>query len=84
MDCYEERSENVAIELLEAEGLECFDFVCWTHPHDDHTVGMENVIEDYCDDKTLFWIPPFILKDIENRSNAAQTAYDKLFQVLKS
>lgn len=36
-----------------------FDFVCWTHPHDDHTMGMDRILEQCCSQDTVFWMFPF-------------------------
>ena len=84
VDCYEESSENVALTLLETENVTHLDFVCWTHPHDDHSIGMDKVLNQYCDEKTLFWLPPFISKDVEECSSTAQDVYKMLFQILES
>lgn len=66
VDCFEYESQNMAIELLKNEQLPFFDFVCWTHPHDDHTVGLDKIITEFCDKNTLFWIPPFLKKILLN------------------
>lgn len=84
VDCYEEASENVALTLLEKENVNHFNFVCWTHPHDDHTIGLDKVLRDFCDEKTLFWMPPFLSKDVESCSSAAQDIYKTIFEVLES
>lgn len=84
VDCYEESSENATITLLEKENVKHLDFVCWTHPHDDHTIGMDKVLNGFCNEKTVFWIPPFIAKDVEACSLIAQDIYKTLFQILKS
>lgn len=84
VDCYEDAEENVALTLLKNEKMDSFDFVCWTHPHADHTIGMDRIISEFCDNKTLFWIPPFISKDVEACPSAAQSAYKEIFEALES
>ena len=84
IDCYEEASENIALTLLANEKAKYFNFVCWTHPHDDHTIGLDKVLIEFCNEKTLFWMPPFISKDVENCSSTAQDIYKTLFEVLES
>lgn len=84
VDCYVDSAENAVLTLLEEENVHKFDFVCWTHPHDDHTLGMDKFLEEFCDEKTLFWMPPFISKDVESCSLAAQDIYKRLFEVLES
>ena len=84
IDCYEEDSENVALTLLANEKADYFDFVCWTHPHDDHTIGLDKVLINSCNNKTLFWMPPLISKDDVDCSLTAQDIYETLFKVLES
>lgn len=31
--------------------------LCWSHPHDDHTVGLSKIIEKYCNEETLILLP---------------------------
>lgn len=84
IDCYEEASENIALKLLEGEMVNYFNFVCWTHPHDDHTIGLDKVLINFCDENTKFYMPPFVLGDVEGYSSNAQNVYRKLFAVLES
>ena len=43
VDCYKTEEQNAVKAVLEKEQVERIDFVCWTHPHDDHTVGLDEV-----------------------------------------
>lgn len=56
IDCYEYQSVNKTIELLKAEGVDKIDFLCWTHPHDDHTLGLNDIFTSFCDNNTKIWI----------------------------
>ncbi len=69
--------------MLENSGKETFDFVCWTHPHDDHTVGMDRVLEKYCDSDTIFSMPCYDILNREYTENV-QKAYNSLFEIIKS
>ena len=40
VDCYTYKSINKTIDLLKKENIEKIDFLCWTHPHDDHSLGI--------------------------------------------
>lgn len=84
VDCYEETAENEALTILAKENIKYLDFVCWTHPHEDHTLGMDKVLDSYCNEKTLFWMPPFISKDVEGCSTNAQEVYNIIFKILES
>lgn len=65
VDCYEYKSVNKTIELLKKENLETIDFLCWTHPHDDHSIGIETLLEQYCDDHTKIWLTDIYPDKIE-------------------
>ena len=54
VDCYKTEDQNVVKMLLEKEQVEKIDFVCWTHPHDDHTIGLDEIWEQYCTETTCF------------------------------
>ena len=84
VDCYVNEKENVVSDLLVTEHVSRLDFVCWTHPHDDHTVGLDKIVNDFCDEKTLFWMSPFISKDVKMCSAEARQLYDSLFEILES
>lgn len=84
VDCYELESVNIAVDLLQLAGRKHFDFVCWTHPHEDHSIGMADILENYCDKDTNFWMAPIVNNDIEKYSKASQEIYGRLFEVIES
>lgn len=71
IDSYAKNNINITIELLEKLANKYntknkkVDFLCWTHPHDDHTKGMAKIIKKYCDSTTLIATPDvFYMKEI--------------------
>lgn len=84
VDCYEKNSLNKSIELLLNNNKEYFDFICWTHPHRDHTVGLNSVIRDYSNDKTMFWMPPFYEKDVAKYKEGAREIFEELFYTIQN
>lgn len=84
VDCYEDDTGNEAIKLLLAAGRSHFDFVCWTHPHDDHTIGLDTLLKDYCDKDTVFWMSPVFSKNTDAYSQTVQHTYHNLFSVIES
>lgn len=57
IDCYENENINCTKRILEEKskyfGKKIWlDMLIWTHPHDDHTKGIESIIRKYCNDKT--------------------------------
>lgn len=52
IDCYEENC-NETDRILEEWQLERkVNLIIWTHPHDDHSLGIDNIIGKYSNDKT--------------------------------
>ena len=45
------------IKVLQHYGVKKLDCVVWTHPHDDHSCGMEKIIMDYYGKKTIGVLP---------------------------
>ncbi|SEW31503.1 ComEC/Rec2 family competence protein [[Clostridium] fimetarium] len=53
IDCYENTESNCTIDILEKLELKNkLDMLIWTHPHDDHTIGLNKIIKRYCDKNT--------------------------------
>lgn len=55
VDSYKTSSYDYVTTYMETNHINYFDFVCWTHPHDDHTKGLDEIINKYCDKNTKFW-----------------------------
>lgn len=53
IDCYEEEQYNITDSILEQWGLaeRKLDILVWTHPHDDHSLGLVNIVKKYCHHK---------------------------------
>ncbi len=47
IDSYE-RSANETIKILEKNKVKTLDFLVWTHPHKDHSVGIKRILDLFC------------------------------------
>lgn len=58
-DCYEQNGVNKIYDKLNLYGLKTkkLDYVVWTHPDKDHSVGFSSIVKDYSTRETLFLIP---------------------------
>lgn len=83
IDCYEDEEGNEAVRILKEASRNHFDFVCWTHPHDDHTIGMDKIVKNYCDQDTYFWMPWMGTKDTSLFCQEAQNTYKSLFKIIE-
>ena len=59
IDCFEQKNVNRMASILEKYNINTkkLDYIIWTHPDRDHSVGFDNIIRKYSDDKTLFILP---------------------------
>ena len=84
VDCYKTEEQNVLKLLLEKEGVQKIDFVCWTHPHDDHTVGLDEIWSQYCTEETRFCCTDIIPEDSGLYSAEAMAIFEDIKNVHKS
>lgn len=53
IDCYEEDEINRTVDILKSFSNKLkLDMLVWTHPHDDHTLGIDKIIKTYCNKNT--------------------------------
>jgi len=61
IDSYELGNRNITVELLKDDfNIKHIDVLCWTHPHLDHSKGLEELIETFCDNNTKFILPDYL------------------------
>lgn len=88
IDCYKRGSVFITRKLLEDNGVTGVDAVCWTHPHTDHTTGIDELVKDFYKDDMWVFIPKFyfgnIQKDLlKKESKFTKETYDSLNTILK-
>lgn len=57
VDCFRLDDVDKVNDILEENGVEKLDFICWTHPDLDHSKGLKDIIKNYVSEKTYIWIP---------------------------
>lgn len=77
IDCYEESQRNCTIEILENikniyPKLK-LDMLIWTHPHDDHSIGIDKLQKEYCNKNTKI-----ITSQILNTSDSYSLSCNKI------
>lgn len=78
VDCYKTEDQNAVKMVLEKEQVEKIDFMCWTHPHDDHTLGLEKIWEQYCTKDTCFCCTDIIQADLDLYSEEAKLLFQNI------
>lgn len=83
IDCYAKDELNKTMELLDKFNIHNhIDLLCWSHPDRDHTLGIDSLIDKYCDDKSFIFVP-FGIEGNENDcvsyNNGDKEIVDKIF-----
>lgn len=83
IDCFKKEDLNLAFELLVKYGVEKIDLAFWTHPHDDHSPGFDEIISNFLSPKTIVYLPRFLFSNFDpavlrSKCVAAQSVYANL------
>lgn len=78
VDCYLNNNADAIRKIMNRENVDKLDFVCWTHPHDDHTKGLDGIIDEFCNGSTIFWATDIIPEDYSLYSEESRNVYMKL------
>lgn len=78
VDCYKLNSRNYVVDFLEEKGIKTLDFICWTHPHDDHTRGLDEVLDRFCTSNTKFWTTDIQPNDYKLYSEESTQVYKRI------
>lgn len=79
VDSYLTKDFDIVKRVLSDNKIEALNIICWTHPHDDHSVGMENLIQTYSNEHTEVWIP----ENVMTEGHKVSATSKKLFEELK-
>lgn len=83
IDCYESISKSVVVDILKKNGIRKLNFICWTHPHDDHTKGMSKILDNWCDKNTQFFIPEIPIQSYNLYSEESKEVYERVMKIHK-
>lgn len=54
IDCYKYNDRNITLEILKEKNISNLEFVFWTHPDDDHSKGLEEILNEYSPPRLSF------------------------------
>jgi len=80
IDCFEYNDINKSIEILSKYKVNKLNLLCWTHPDEDHSVGMMDIINGYCDSGTKILLPEGLNGDEGNIADFT----DKIKGIIKN
>lgn len=88
IDCYKNDSGFITRRILDKNEVKGIDAICWTHPHKDHTPGIDEILRDYYKDDMWVFLPKFYFGNLQrdllkNESQYTQETYDSINNILK-
>lgn len=78
IDSFSSKDVDVIKEILETNNIKKLNIICWTHPHEDHSIGIDTLIDTYSDKNTEVWIPENIITDDRKVSKSSRLLFEKL------
>lgn len=64
--------------VFEPKGITSVDFICWTHPHEDHTKGITKLIKEYSSKDTILLTPIELYRAKEKLTRASIRAFSSI------
>lgn len=88
IDCYKNDSVFVTRKILDKNEVKGIDAICWTHPHKDHTPGIDEILKDYYKDGMWVFLPKFYFGNLQrdllkSESQFTQETYNSINNILK-
>lgn len=88
VDCYKNDNLFLTQKILDDNGVKGVDMVCWTHPHRDHTPGIDAIVNKYFKPDMWFFMPKFYFGNLSqdilrSESEFTEEAYSSLNSILK-
>lgn len=68
IDSYKRHNQNRTLEILQENNVTSLDILCWTHPDSDHSRGLTEILDNYCNSSTriitpiCFWSEDYSVK----------------------
>lgn len=60
IDSFRNGSHNETIAILRQMNVDKLDTLCWSHPDYDHSLGIDTIIKEFCDENTIILVPMFV------------------------
>lgn len=88
IDSYEKEELNLIRKILLKYNVNKLDFVCWTHPHYDHSPGIDTLIRDMFHDDIVIFSPKFyygnLMPDmLKSECARTQEIFDNIWKLVE-
>jgi hypothetical protein len=57
IDCYATNGVNKTLDILKQNAVSSLDYFIWTHTDEDHSIGIDKIIQDCCSNATEYILP---------------------------
>lgn len=65
VDCYKKDDLFLTKHILDENNVSALDMVFWTHPHKDHTPGIDEIVKAYFKPEMIFFKPKFYFGNLQ-------------------
>lgn len=84
IDSYEQFEINKSMEILRENNIKHIDFLCWTHPDEDHSIGIDSLIENFVNEQTKIFLPAHINGEEYEYNERIKNTFNMINDNLKS
>lgn len=84
IDSFKSDTSFITKEILEKEKIKKLNMLCWSHPHVDHSKGIDILLDSFTDKNTEIWIPERSIELDEKVSDYSKSLFNKLLNESKS
>ena len=81
IDCFETEEKNITLSLLKENNIQNLDFVCLTHPDEDHSKGLEKILEKTSSETYIIY-PHNLLMDNNNYVGGTQETVKRISEYI--
>ena len=81
IDCFSVDNTNITIDILNQYSIEHLDYFIWTHTDEDHSIGINSIIDNFCDQHTQFYLPEGVAgneNDFINYNQEVEECFNKI------
>lgn len=86
IDCYSQNEINKTIDLLNSQNVSAIDYFIWTHTDEDHSIGIQDIIDQFCNKGTNFYLPEFNyghIHDLIDYNEEVKASFHKINELNK-
>jgi len=83
IDCFEYNSINKTAEILMKNAVNKIDFLCWTHPDLDHSLGLDTILNQFVDFNTKIALPENISGQEFSYHSSVKASFDFIQDKIK-